>query len=60
VTEGICNVPCDDTVRTKLPQFEVTVLKNTVQGPYEEIKHPEKGQDVGSEFKKNIDQSPMF
>ena len=53
-------MPCDDTVRTKLPQFEVTVLKNTVQGPYEEIKHPEKGQDVGSEFKKNIDQSPMF
>ena len=31
-----------------------------MHGPIEDIEHPEKGQDVGFEFKKNIDQSPIF
>jgi len=43
-----------------LPQFEVTVLRKAVQAPIEVIEHPEKGQDVGFEFKKNIDQSPIL
>ena len=31
-----------------------------MQAPIEVIEHPEKGQDAGFEFKKNIDQSPIL